>query len=722
MTGEWLGELTLEGVALRQHAHPYPFEYDPYDHQLRLSELVGDDAGFVAVDDSPTGGGKTSAWLAPALDEQLDTIAIYPTNALVVDQADQVQRAAEATDHDIAVLTITSEHVARHRAEMARNVRSNAEVIDHLYRSERRANDQVLLLTNPDSFVMMARGLYGRESRVYRQIPFAVVDEFHQAGRKEQNTLRYLLDELWEWPDEEVALNRIAFLSATPDDRQEGLFADAMAAPYHRVTAGVTDERRPFLTDPGDEWHPVMPPIKLDVRTAPTFGTADVLLDDDRADLLSFCAGDRTARDGHDKVAIVLDGVHEVQRVHEYLADELDCRVERIDGFRGEEKARKLYEFDVLVSNAAVEVGVDFEIDRLLFAGHQKSSFLQRLGRLRSRPDVCRARCYVPRSVGACILNHDAVEGGPVTRRELDDVLATAFPEPRRPESFDWRYSGPEAGHHLEDRVESSRPGRREEVFHRGRRRIDRHFLDPFDGLTDDDLERAADTVDWQTLEQLQWYRGDSIQALVYDRTAGEEGTVRAYDIMYLLRYGRVSFHGRETFERIIPEAERATVDRLARYVDGFCTFDGTVETTAEGYGRSVSFTGPRLGKHLRGGERTPTVFGGLKIRVDSEAGMPGVNGVDRFNERLSTRSNRLGPAAGILGHAVPKRPTVVQQQYGLDDFFFLYPVVVQEGSACLALGTDALYLHCHEREADKERISDGDDLIGGVGDGGDWL
>lgn len=721
MTGKRLGTLTLQGVALRQHADPYPFDYKPYDHQLRLAELVRSDAGFVAANDSPTGGGKTSAWLAPALDETLDTVAVYPTNALVVDQTEQIRRAAETTSSDVAVLTITSEHLARHRAEMDRDVRSNADVIDHLYRRERRANDQVILLTNPDSFVMMVRGLYGSVTRAYRNVPFAVVDEFHRAGRKEQNTLRYLLDELWEWPSEEVALDRVAFLSATPDERQERLFDDAMAAPYHRVTEGTTDERRAFLDDLGDEFQPVMPPVELDVRTAPTFGTADVLLDDDREELLSFCASDRTNRDGHDKVAVVLDGVHEVQRVHEFLASELDCRVERIDGFRGEEKERKLREFDVLVSNAAVEVGVDFELDRLLFAGHRKSSFLQRLGRLRSRPDVCEARCYVPRVVGTTLCGHDAVADGAVTRNGFDDVLATAFPEPRRPESFDWRYSGPEALHHLEDRVGDARPDRRETIGHRGRARIDRHFVEPFDDLADADLKRATDTVDWRTLERLQWYRGDSIQALVYDRTGDGGGIVRAYDVFYLLRYGRVTFHDRETFERIVPDAEQATVDRLARYVDGFCTFDGTVETTDEGYGRSVSFGGPRLGKQLRKGGGKPRVFGGLQVRVEPEPGMPSVDGVERFNDRLGSRRDRLGPAAGILGHAVPKRPAVVTQQYGLDDFFFLYPVTAQGESGSLALGTDALYLHCHQREAEANRVSNDGDLIGGVGDGGDW-
>jgi CRISPR-associated endonuclease/helicase Cas3 len=60
-------QLSLDGVALRQHDEPYLFDYEPYAHQLTLDELIRSGDGFVAVNDSPTGGGKTSSWLAPAL-------------------------------------------------------------------------------------------------------------------------------------------------------------------------------------------------------------------------------------------------------------------------------------------------------------------------------------------------------------------------------------------------------------------------------------------------------------------------------------------------------------------------------------------------------------------------------------------------------------------------------------------------------------------------------
>ena len=313
-------QLSLDGVALRQHEEPHLFDYEPYAHQLALRELVRRDEEFVAVNDSPTGGGKTSSWLAPTLSEQIDTIAIYPTNALVVDQTEQVNEASDAVDHEVSVLTVTSEKLADKRSEFG--VQSNGEAIHRWYRAEKRKGNQVILLTNPDIFVMMCRDLYRNASRAYKRFPFIVVDEFHRAGQKEQNTLRYLLDELYERPQRQHELDKIVFLSATPDEQQERRFEHAMTAPYHRLTETDTTERTSFLESSPDGWRAVMPPVELDVRTAPTFGTADRLLDDDLDDLISFCRDQSDSDANRDRVAIILDGIHEVQRVFEQLDDE----------------------------------------------------------------------------------------------------------------------------------------------------------------------------------------------------------------------------------------------------------------------------------------------------------------------------------------------------------------------------------------------------------------
>lgn len=685
--------IDLAGVALRIHDEPYIFDYTPYGHQLRLQKLFREESSFVAVNDSPTGGGKTSSWLEPALGQRLDTVAVYPTNALVEDQCLGIEDDVEEVDHDVAVLKVTSDSLSEKRAE--HGVRSNADAIDRWVREHR--NEQVLFLTNPDIFVMMCRDLYARPARSFKRFELAVVDEFHRAGLKEQNTLRYLLDEQLE--RDNARLDRIVFLSATPDEEQETTFERAMTSPYHRVTEEQRAERRSFTDPLDDDWRAVMPPVELELRAAPTFGTADVLLDDDAESTLDFCRGGRTV--------LMLDGIHEVERVFTWLDDELDCQVERIDGFHSENKREKLKSFDVLVSNSAVEVGIDFDVDRILFAGHNHSSFLQRLGRLRTEEQSQPARCYVPRPIKRDFEDRD---GKRLARDDLRERLETIYPNPREPDTFDWRYSASEALEHLDNRLRKTSSDLQGDVKQLGIERVHRHFLAAH-GLTFSDVERTADTIDWRALRDLQWYRGDSVQALVWDAIEGE---LRSYDLFYLLRYGDVEFHERSTFERIVDEEYADEIGRKARYVDGFCTYHGTIDTTDDGYGRNVAFTGGVLGGWIAETEdagRKPRVQDGLRLTVDSDELEPVRNGsVDLLNQRLKNRSDRMGDSdeddGGLLCFPVSGTTNVVKNTYGLGDFFFLYPVTLTTGEAySLALGTEALYLHCHVQERQSDSL-----------------
>ncbi|MFD1588206.1 type I-D CRISPR-associated helicase Cas3' [Halorientalis brevis] len=691
--------LELAGVALRTHDIAYPFDVSPFAHQRELQQLFDDANRFVAVNDSPTGGGKTSSWLAPVLADKIDAIAIYPTNALIADQQEAIQRqATTAVDHDVTVMKVTSATLSEQSKDFGPN--SHGAVLDDWLRQAGRYNDQRILLTNPDIFVMMRRGLYRKGSREYKDFEVAVVDEFHRAGRKEQNTLRFLLDEMQTEDEEIVALRKVAFLSATPDQRQERLFEDAMEAPYFRVTEHDSRERASYTESPDDGWYGVMPPVKLDVRTAPTFGTAETLLEE-QEDTLAFCRGDRTV--------VMLDGIHEVGRIHTWLDEEIDGNVERIDGFYEENKAEKLDRFDVLVSNSAVEVGIDFEVDQILFAGHNRDSFLQRLGRLRSASDWKQARCYVPRTIADCLSEYGERV---VTRSELDDILAAAYPEPRQPETFDARYSAAEGFEHLDDRLQNAPPDEQQAIKQSTLDRIERHFgVGSGAGFSLRDMEAFTDALDWRVLTALQWYRGDNIQALVYDRTRDR---ITTYDLFYLLRYGDVEFVDRNTFEQCAPPDQRSKIDRQERYVDGFCLYDGTIETNDEGFGRNVYFTGAVLNAWIDGTSNTsrkPQIQTGLQIDVDPNDTGSRVPSVTKVNESLRERGqNSIDDESGLLCYAVSGTPNRVKRQYELDDFFFLYPIRVQnEDLHSLAVGTDALYLHCHVLEQEQQLTGNDD-------------
>lgn len=694
--------ITLTGVALRTHHDSYPLDINPFNHQRKMLDLFRNQDYFVAVNDSPTGGGKTSSWLAPVLDEKINTIAIYPTNALISDQRDAIQQTvSETAPHDVAVVTATADELADKADHFGPN--SHGGVLDDWLRRERRRADQVILLTNPDIFVMMRRGLYRSGTRAYKDFQVAIVDEFHRAGMKEQNTLRFLLDEMQAEDDDIVALQKVAFLSATPDQRQERLFEEAMDAPYIRVTDDEGGERSSFVTAPGCDWYGVMPPVDLDVRRAPTFRTAEALIDD-AEETLSFCRGGRTV--------VMLDGIHEVETVHTWLRNEMEGNIERIDGFYSENKRQKLRRFDVLVSNSAVEVGIDFDVDRIIFAGHNRDSFLQRLGRLRSDIKRRKARCYVPPRVADKLSEYDSNQ---LNRTNLDKVLNEVYPDPRRPETFDARYSAAESFKHLQDRLENAPPDETNQIKQDALARIKRHFgIGHQTNFSLRDMEAFTEALDWRVLTALQWYRGDNMQALVYDRNRER---ITTYDLFYLLRYGDVEFMQQETFRQIVPEDLQGNIDRHERYVDGFCIYNGTIELNDDGYGRDVYFTGGALNAWINdttNTSRKPQMKSGLRVSADPNGTGSRIPSVSHVNQRLRERTGQDNKTnGGLLCYAVSGSPNQVKRQYELNDFFFLYPIRIQSNDMhSLAIGTDALYLHCHVIEQEQHLAQKNNDLI----------
>jgi len=699
--------LPLSGVELRRHDDPeYPVEgpeFEPYAHQQDLQELFQTSDEFLAVNDSPTGGGKTMSWLAPVVERGEHALAVYPTNALIHDQYDQLTDELDESfpglGSDIEVLPITADTLRTRYAAKYPNTKTNGERLrallrTHVYQSE----NPILVLTNPDILVMMRRHIYGRTgdpgSRVRQLNEFEsiVVDEFHRADRKEQNTLLFLLDEMYDLPEIQCALSKIVLLSATPTTRLEHRFEEAMNAPYHRVTSErQTTEERPFDETPTNGWGAVMPPVNLDVRSASTFDTASELLDEDWNDTEAF------ARQPG-RTVFILDGIHEVDEVYTRLSNTLDDRtVVRIDGFHRGGPEEKLNDFDVLVSNSAVEVGIDFSVDRLVFSAPDRASFVQRLGRLRTESKPQPARCYVSSTVAASL--SEIEHGGRVSRSQVVETLEDAYHDPREFESFDWRYSAAEAHHHIERRARDANSERAERIRKEGWRRILRHFGGGDPPLTRSDVKAHADVIDTAVERTLQWYRGGSLQALVYDRTPGVDDPIKTYDLFYLLRHGDVEFFSRTGFDKVVPDEHADDISHLAPYVTGYCTYDGTTETNDDGYGRSVRLEAiSEIYSWLRAGDgvddetRKPRELDGIGIDVDPD-------GADRITSIEHLR-DEMREDLDVLCYAVKKHPRQVRNQYDLGKSLFLYPLSVADEQWCAALGDDALDLHCAVQES----------------------
>jgi len=157
--------IRLKGLALREYSSSsYPVnDILPHRHQWALHDALTNDVPGAFVNDAPTGAGKTLSWLAPTVSEGLDTVAVYPTNALIEDQRENIESLLSNIDggDDVHLLPISSEILQdEHATEY--DVDSNGKVLSYLLRDAFQRPETVILLTNPDIFVLLRRKFHHR--------------------------------------------------------------------------------------------------------------------------------------------------------------------------------------------------------------------------------------------------------------------------------------------------------------------------------------------------------------------------------------------------------------------------------------------------------------------------------------------------------------------------------------------------------------------------------
>lgn len=705
----------LAGLGLRTYPGEYPVDcITPYRHQWALNDALTAREPGIFVNDAPTGGGKTLSWLAPVIAEGLSTVAVYPTNALIEDQKRNISDLLSDVDggDDCQLLAVTSETLQDEYAERFPEASSNGKRLSLLLKQAFSSQKTVLLLTNPDIFVLLRREIYRERIGEIKRFEVAVVDEFHRATRKERNTMLFLLDEMYDTDESVCRLNHLVFLSATPEVRLEQQFEDAMVAPYYRVDGfGWRNTPHPAISGegpstisfaPGDlpaDCRAVLPPVDLVIEPAPTFGTATEMLDNDEVMLERLATG---------RTVIMLDGVHEIDRVYDRLCRaDLPC-VERIDGFHREGIREKINTFDTLVSNSAVEVGVDFDTDQIIFSGHDAASFFQRLGRLRTRPDRSAAFAYTPP-----YLFHDlepladSLGEKWVDRSAFEERVKSAYVDSSTPASFDWRYSAVEAYDHVEKRVEGVPPDDKLDVRKAGWYRIESHFFDRgYGGLSESDLQRIHEVADSELLKTLKTYRGESVQTLVYNQ---QSQTIQTYNLPYLLRHSDVSFHTRDDFLTYLSDELIDQVSRLEPYSSGYCIYRGEYDgqssevDTDQAAGRRFTYKATGELYSLLSDSprdiRTPKVCTGLEVELT-----PSISGVGLLKDELSIDQILCYPLEGHVSQ--------IQNQYSLGSFGFIYPLLYSEGDAAVAFGHDALYLHCRVQDKIQAESSTFDEVL----------
>ncbi|MFZ2497397.1 type I-D CRISPR-associated helicase Cas3' [Methanosarcina sp.] len=684
--------LNLDGVRLEQINDEFFVGFKAFKHQIISENLIKEQKPLFLFNHSPTGSGKTISWLKPVLDTKMKVIAVYPTNALVIDQKMQVENAIKKFGYDpdeYHVQEITSDLLDQEKKLYPdEKGLKKGQLLNRIIRKGRGKG--LILLTNPDILTLALKDAYYehniRES--VRSVDIIVVDEFHLASVKQSDMLLFMMHEIND--DKRSRLSKFVFLSATPNS---AIVERAKKVGLNTIV--LPDESAPLSYSTG---RPILPKLRLEIRKGSIYKTYE-LIKGDLEYFVEFCTH-RTNNGEKAKTVFIVDGIYEVDEIYNTLSVVLvGLRVERVDGLHPATQ-EKLENFDVLISNSSIEVGIDFNVDRLVFSGYSREKLLQRIGRLRNKSpeEICEAICFVPEAV----YDHLKENNRNLTRGEFDLHLQKVMNSQMDLSSYSKRYSPLEAylysierifgkswidkngrEHHIKGMPESIQS---EELI-RTLTLIEKHFLgSEVDGPVFDNLKHESRKLK----DGLLSYRGSSFQALIFDAT---DYSLKLYDLMYLLRRGNIEFMSSKKFIRKLKEILGEEYESLIQgkyesmkdYASGFCWYYGTIGDET----RKVIFKGDS-GEHYKkimlnavDHVRKPCITNGFKVETD-----PNIPTLSSLNDTLSKYE--------VFTRLVDQDSFSLKAKFKLEDFFYLYPY---SGMRTVAFGHEALYIDCLIKE-----------------------
>src|SRR5712692_80445 len=347
-------------------------------HQVATYKALKSGNADVVFNAAMTGDGKSLAGQLPTLVENRprSLLAMYPTNELIGDQLRQMEQSLHSWKRDDLHSTLLDARRLDKLEDEAELDRRDALI--NLW------GNHELVLTNPDIFHYVMQQYYlrtgkngdapdrviGRLLQLFDQFTF---DEFHVFQTPQVVSVVNALIFIHEIAGS-VRPKKFLFLSATPEElllkyleraglhsvQIQGSYAHAWNSPdparWRRILHGSTLH---FAPQRAEEW--------VEARLEDT--------------LLRFFLEHRPAAKG----AIIVNSGASAQRLVARLRDVFAAHgltVEPNTGFDAPNRRRASYGADLLVGTSTIDVGVDFQINFLVFENRDAGTFLQRLGRL----------------------------------------------------------------------------------------------------------------------------------------------------------------------------------------------------------------------------------------------------------------------------------------------------------------------------------------------------
>jgi CRISPR-associated endonuclease/helicase Cas3 len=324
-----------------------------------------------------TGDGKSLAGQLPSLQDgwRRKLFAMYPTNELIRDQQRQAQATWQLWGQYPLIASLDS-HELDKRMETGDFEQRSAALSAVLKNHD-------VVLTNPDIFHYVMQSFYvyaGKGGDAADKVFAPLINTFQQ----------FTFDEfhIFEAPQIVSVVTALLLIQeVAKTQRRQFLFQSATPNPLmlhylERAELTVDVIRGEYAhceTNPNvQDWRLILRGCDLHFAAGSVEQWMDEHLDDV---LLPFMLGHRPGAKG----AIIVNSVAQAKRLVQRLQGTLErhgIRVGENTGMTGRSRRAASYECDLLVGTSTIDVGVDFQINFLLFESRDAGTFLQRLGRL----------------------------------------------------------------------------------------------------------------------------------------------------------------------------------------------------------------------------------------------------------------------------------------------------------------------------------------------------
>lgn len=352
-----------------------PREMRLSQHQVDTYHALTKGDAEVVFNTAMTGDGKSLAAQLPILVKKegwkYPILAMYPTNELIEDQIAHLGSTSRLWNADILPSRLNSTELDLKMQDDDYTRRGEALM------SVLRNSDFVL--SNPDIFHYVMHQFYtwpedasdryaGPLTQKFRQLTF---DEFHIFDAPQivsvMNAILFMQE-----TGKDVRPHKFLFLSATPKQLMQ-IYLQRSGLKVEFIEGQYASNGNP------DQWRKILNPVEIHFE--PT-SRAEAWLDTHLEDVvLPFFLQRRP----HAKGAIIVNSRAAAMRIYEKLQPvftQHGLRVEPNTGWTGRSRRKASYEADLLIGTSTVDVGVDFQINFLVFESDSAGTFLQRLGRL----------------------------------------------------------------------------------------------------------------------------------------------------------------------------------------------------------------------------------------------------------------------------------------------------------------------------------------------------